>query len=155
MTAKVYDAAGRIMRDRGRLHGVADEGGWWPEFTSNSEALDTLVEAIERAELEPGAESGLPSTSLPRSFVEEQRITSPPKAPSLKGKGSSNCSAAGAGVIRSSRSRIRSPKTIMRACDRLRPDGPADADHRRRLSGDVRRSNRTRFCGRRVQCCCC
>src|ERR1700731_267172 len=29
--------------------GVADEGGWWPEFASNAEALDTLVEAIERA----------------------------------------------------------------------------------------------------------
>jgi enolase len=59
MTARIYEAAGRIMSDRGRLHGVADEGGWWPEFASNSEALDTLVEAIERAELEPATEVGI------------------------------------------------------------------------------------------------
>lgn len=56
MTASVYDAAGRIMRDRAQLHGVADEGGWWPAFASNAEALDTLVKAIERAQLKPGSE---------------------------------------------------------------------------------------------------
>jgi enolase len=59
MSARVYRAAGEIMADRGRLRGVADEGGWWPEFASNSEALDTLVEAIERAELTPRAEVGI------------------------------------------------------------------------------------------------
>jgi enolase len=59
MTARVYAAAGRIMRDSGQLHGVADEGGWWPAFGSNAEALDTLVEAIEQAELEPGKDVGI------------------------------------------------------------------------------------------------
>jgi enolase 1/2/3 len=59
MTAKVYEAAGRILSSRGRLRGVADEGGWWPEFVSNSEALDTLVEAIERAGLEPMTDVGI------------------------------------------------------------------------------------------------
>ena len=56
MTARVYRAAGEIMADRGLLRGVADEGGWWPEFASNAEALDTLVEAIERSPLVPGEE---------------------------------------------------------------------------------------------------
>jgi enolase len=59
MTARIYEAAGRIMRDKGSLHGVADEGGWWPEFTSNGEALETLVKAIERADLEPGIDVGI------------------------------------------------------------------------------------------------
>jgi enolase len=59
MTASVYAAAGRIMRGRGQLHGVADEGGWWPAFASNAEALDTLVEAIEKAGLEPGKDVGI------------------------------------------------------------------------------------------------
>jgi enolase len=59
MTARVYRAAGEIMAERGRLRGVADEGGWWPEFGSNAEALDTLMEAIERAALVPGAEVSL------------------------------------------------------------------------------------------------
>src|SRR5207245_1914239 len=30
MTAEVYQRAGEMMRDRGLLAGVADEGGWWP-----------------------------------------------------------------------------------------------------------------------------
>src|SRR5215472_2797879 len=47
------------MADRGRLRGVADEGGWWPEFGSNAEALDTLVEAIELSALRPGEEVGI------------------------------------------------------------------------------------------------
>ena len=59
MTADVYRAAGEIMAARGKLRGVADEGGWWPEFRSNIEALDTLVEAIERAALAPGDDVGI------------------------------------------------------------------------------------------------
>jgi enolase len=59
MAARVYRSAGEIMAERGRLHGVADEGGWWPEFGSNAEALDTLAEAIERADLVPGDAVGI------------------------------------------------------------------------------------------------
>ena len=49
MAAEVYRAAGLIMSERGLLRGVADEGGWWPEFSSNEEALEQAVAAIERA----------------------------------------------------------------------------------------------------------
>ena len=56
MTARVYHAAGDIMRDAGKLRGVADEGGWWPEFASNEEAIETLLRAIERAGYVPGDE---------------------------------------------------------------------------------------------------
>jgi enolase len=54
MTAEVYRAAGEIMASRGALAGVADEGGWWPNFTRNEEALDTLVHAIVKAGYTPG-----------------------------------------------------------------------------------------------------
>ena len=56
MAAEVYRAAGELMRDAGKLAGVADEGGWWPAFAANDEALDWLVRAIERAGFTPGAE---------------------------------------------------------------------------------------------------
>jgi enolase len=56
MTARVYHAAGDLMRDAGKLRGVADEGGWWPEFASNEEAIETLMRAIERAGFVPGDE---------------------------------------------------------------------------------------------------
>lgn len=53
-TAEVYRAAGQLMKERGLLQGVADEGGWWPAFTANEQALETLVKAIERAGFTPG-----------------------------------------------------------------------------------------------------
>ncbi|MCU4181506.1 phosphopyruvate hydratase [Bosea sp. BH3] len=55
-TAEVYRAAGTLMKQAGKLQGVADEGGFWPAFASNEEALDTLVRAIENAGFKPGAE---------------------------------------------------------------------------------------------------
>lgn len=56
MTAEVYRCAGELMRARGSLAGVADEGGWWPDFARNEDALDTLLAAIERAGFTPGRE---------------------------------------------------------------------------------------------------
>lgn len=55
-TAEIYRAAGEIMAETGRLAGVADEGGWWPVFATNEEALATLLQAIERAGRRPGDE---------------------------------------------------------------------------------------------------
>lgn len=54
ITSEVYFAAGDIMAERGKLAGVADEGGWWPLFDSNEEALETLMAAIEKAGERPG-----------------------------------------------------------------------------------------------------
>jgi enolase len=55
-TAEVYRAAGAILRDLGRLRGVADEGGYWPAFDANEAAIEALVRAIERAGFTPGDE---------------------------------------------------------------------------------------------------
>lgn len=56
MTADVYRAAGELMRERGTLYGLADEGGYWPAFDTNEQALDMLLRAIERAGYRPGEE---------------------------------------------------------------------------------------------------
>lgn len=47
ITDDVYRAAGRLMEEKGPLTGVADEGGWWPNFASNEDALDMLTRAID------------------------------------------------------------------------------------------------------------
>lgn len=49
MVGDVYRAAGDEMASRGRRHGVADEGGWWPDFDSNEQALQVLTTSIEKA----------------------------------------------------------------------------------------------------------
>lgn len=55
-TAEVYLAAGDVLGRTGRRAGVADEGGWWPSFATNTEAIAALAEAIERAGFRPGAD---------------------------------------------------------------------------------------------------
>ena len=54
MTAEVYYAAGARLARKGALQGVADEGGYWPSFKSNEEALSELVHSIEDAGFKPG-----------------------------------------------------------------------------------------------------
>ena len=54
VTREVYFAAGDLMAAKGKAAGIADEGGWWPLFDSNEEALETLTLAIERAGESPG-----------------------------------------------------------------------------------------------------
>lgn len=85
MTFNVYQSAGDLLRRRGRLAGVADEGGFWPEFNSNEDALTALVEAIEGAGYAPGRDIAISldiaATDLFRDggyvFGSEQRRFSP------------------------------------------------------------------------------
>jgi enolase len=58
-TAQIYAAAGARLAKKGTLQGVADEGGYWPTFKTNEEALSELVGAISDAGLEPGVDVGI------------------------------------------------------------------------------------------------
>jgi enolase len=58
-TAEIYRAAGRLLEGRGKLRGVADEGGYWPEFDTNEEVLEMLVRAIEAAGYTPHDQVGI------------------------------------------------------------------------------------------------
>ncbi len=58
-TAEVYRAAGLAMAEAGRLRGVADEGGFWPDFDSNEAVLDMLALAIERAGFRAGEQMAI------------------------------------------------------------------------------------------------
>lgn len=59
ITHNVYHAAGDILKERENFFGVADEGGYWPEFKTNEEALQLMVEAIERAGYKPGRDAAI------------------------------------------------------------------------------------------------
>ena len=58
-TSQIYAAAGARLAKRGALQGVADEGGYWPAFKTNEEALVELVGAIADAGLEPGVDAAI------------------------------------------------------------------------------------------------
>jgi enolase len=59
ITHNVYHAAGDILRERNKYFGVADEGGFWPEFDRNEDALELIVEAICRAGYSPGRDAAI------------------------------------------------------------------------------------------------
>lgn len=46
--AEIYLGAGRLMDSRGQRCGVADEGGYWPTFSSNEQAIESLAGVIEK-----------------------------------------------------------------------------------------------------------
>ena len=74
-TAEVYRHAGLLMQERGPLHGVADEGGWWPDFATNEQALETLVQAIERAGFVPGEQVAIALDIAASEFGRAGRYT--------------------------------------------------------------------------------
>ena len=59
VTAEIYRAAGTLMAESGKLYGVADEGGFWPAFDTNEQALTMVVRAIERAGYRPMEDVGI------------------------------------------------------------------------------------------------
>ncbi len=64
--AEVFHALKRTLGERGLGTAVGDEGGFAPDFGSNEEALSALIEGIEAAGYEPGADVAIaldPATS--------------------------------------------------------------------------------------------
>ena len=57
--AEVFAALGKALHERKLLTGVGDEGGYAPNLGSNQEALDILIESIERAGYKPGSQVAL------------------------------------------------------------------------------------------------
>ena len=73
MTFQVYQAAGDLLRRRGKLFGVADEGGFWPEFAQNNEdVLAFLLEAIESAGYRPGKDLAISLDIAASEFYEPE-----------------------------------------------------------------------------------
>lgn len=54
MGAEVFHSLKKVLSDRGLACGVGDEGGFAPNLGSNREALELIVEAIEKAGYKPG-----------------------------------------------------------------------------------------------------
>jgi enolase len=59
ITHNVYHAAGELLKQRGSRFGVADEGGFWPDFATNEQAVQFLVQAIESAGYTPGVDAAI------------------------------------------------------------------------------------------------
>ena len=56
MSAEIYHTLKKVLKEKGLSTGVGDEGGFAPNLSSDEEALELIVEAIEKAGYKPGEE---------------------------------------------------------------------------------------------------
>ncbi|GMU54534.1 MAG: enolase [Candidatus Xenobia bacterium] len=59
MGSEVFHMLKKILKKKGHFTGVGDEGGFAPNLKSNGEALDVIVEAVQKAGYTPGNEIAL------------------------------------------------------------------------------------------------
>ncbi len=52
--AEVFHALAAILKERGLATSVGDEGGFAPALSSDEEAIETILEAVQKAGYEPG-----------------------------------------------------------------------------------------------------
>jgi len=71
MGTEVFHALKKILGERGYGSGVGDEGGFAPRLQSNQEALDLILEAIERAGYSPGRQVALALDPAASEFYED------------------------------------------------------------------------------------
>ena len=71
--AEIFQHLKKLLGERGLATAVGDEGGFAPDLPSNAAALDTLVEAIERAGYQPGGDVWLGLDAASTEFCEDGR----------------------------------------------------------------------------------
>lgn len=59
ITFNIFRAIGDIISEKGRYYGAADEGGYWPEFDSHEDILQTVTDGIRKAGYAPGVDAGI------------------------------------------------------------------------------------------------
>lgn len=70
--AETFHVLKGILNERGLSTGIGDEGGFAPNFASNEEAMETIIQAIEQAGYRPGEDIALALDSAASSFALEE-----------------------------------------------------------------------------------
>ncbi|MFT4185941.1 MAG: phosphopyruvate hydratase [Micrococcaceae bacterium] len=71
MGAEVYHELKSVLNERNLETGLGDEGGFAPNLKSNREALDLIIEAIEKAGYTPGEDIALGMDVAASEFYED------------------------------------------------------------------------------------
>ncbi|WP_043930317.1 phosphopyruvate hydratase [Bacillus sp. EB01] len=72
MGAEIFHSLKGVLKERGLNTAVGDEGGFAPNLGSNEEALQTIVEAIEKAGYKPGEEVMLAMDAASSEFYNKE-----------------------------------------------------------------------------------
>jgi enolase len=90
--AETYHSLKRVLLDRGLSTAVGDEGGFAPDLGSNEEAVQLLLEAIDKAGFQPGDDIAVALDAASTEFYEDGRYV-------LAGEGRSLTSAEMVGYL--------------------------------------------------------
>jgi enolase len=80
MGAEVFHNLKKVLKDKGLNTSVGDEGGFAPNLGSNAQAIEVIVQAIEKAGYVPGDDIGIALDPAATEFFEDGRYH-------LKGEG--------------------------------------------------------------------
>jgi enolase len=73
MGAETFHTLKRVLKKRGYSTAVGDEGGFAPSLKSNEEALDVLMEAIDKAGYKPGEQIAICLDPASSEFYDKEK----------------------------------------------------------------------------------
>lgn len=76
---RVYHALGALLQEQGLSCGVGDEGGFAPKLPHEEDALELILQAIEKSGLRPGEEIALALDAAASEWLGENGIYRMPK----------------------------------------------------------------------------
>jgi len=71
MGAETFHTLGKILKEKAYSTGVGDEGGYAPELKSNEEAMEVIMEAIQKAGYIPGKDISIALDPAASSFYKD------------------------------------------------------------------------------------
>lgn len=77
MGAEVFHALKKVLKAKGLNTAVGDEGGFAPDLASNEEAIQTILEAIEKAGYVPGRDVKIGMDVASSEFYKDGKYTLP------------------------------------------------------------------------------
>ncbi|MCD6435521.1 MAG: phosphopyruvate hydratase [Clostridiales bacterium] len=72
MGAEIYHNLKNVLKSKGLSTSVGDEGGFAPNLTSNEEAIQVIIEAVEKAGYKPGEEIMIAMDPAASEFYDEK-----------------------------------------------------------------------------------
>jgi len=75
MCSEVFHNLKSVLKDKGYATSVGDEGGFAPNLQSNEEAVQVIMQAIEKAKYEPGKDIVIALDSAASSFFKDGKYS--------------------------------------------------------------------------------
>jgi len=69
--AETYHALKSVLKSKGYSTGVGDEGGFAPTLKTNADAIELIIQAIEKAGYKPGEDIGIALDPASSGFYED------------------------------------------------------------------------------------